>query len=110
MVGLVRASGKSIGQIAKELDLTELTVRAWVRQAAIDERRDPQTTVSRSLVALVRRGWMRVARGRDRRERRVTLSAEGERELQGVEHAWRRAQARLRRHFGAEEWRSLQRS
>src|SRR3989454_11452955 len=42
VVGLVRASGKSIGQVARELDLTETAVRAWVRQAAIDRRRDPQ--------------------------------------------------------------------
>ncbi len=34
VVGLVRASGKSIGQVARELDLTETAVRAWVRQAA----------------------------------------------------------------------------
>ena len=42
VVGLVRSSGKSPGQIAKELDLTETAVRHWVRQAAIDARRDPQ--------------------------------------------------------------------
>ncbi len=69
-----------------------------------------QTTVSRSLATLGKRGWVRFARGEDRRERRVTLSAEGQRELRRVEHAWRRAQARLRRHYGADEWRNLQRA
>jgi transposase-like protein len=38
-VRLVRESGKSIGTVARELDLTESAVRAWVRQAAIDAGR-----------------------------------------------------------------------
>ncbi len=42
VVGLVRSSGKSVGQVARELDLTETAVRAWVRQAAVDAKRDPQ--------------------------------------------------------------------
>jgi len=36
VVALVRKSGKSMGVIAKELDLTETAVRAWVRQAEVD--------------------------------------------------------------------------
>ena len=35
-VRLVGESGKSIGVVAQELDLTESAVRAWVRQTAID--------------------------------------------------------------------------
>jgi transposase-like protein len=42
VVGLVRSSGKSVGQVARELDLTETAVRTWVRQAAIDAKREPQ--------------------------------------------------------------------
>jgi transposase len=42
VVRLVRSSGKSVGQMAQELDLTETAVRAWVRQAGIDAKRDPQ--------------------------------------------------------------------
>ena len=42
VVALVRSSGKSAGQVAKELDLTQTSVRAWLKQAAIDEKRDPQ--------------------------------------------------------------------
>jgi transposase len=38
-VRLVRDSGKSIGEVAQELDLTESAVRAWVRQATIDRGR-----------------------------------------------------------------------
>jgi transposase len=35
-VRLVRSSGKSIPQICSDLDLTETTVRNWVRQAEVD--------------------------------------------------------------------------
>ena len=38
-VRLIRESGKSIGEVAQELDLTESAVRAWVQQAAIDRGR-----------------------------------------------------------------------
>jgi len=37
-VRLVRESGRSIGQIAKELDLTETCVRSWVEQDAAGRR------------------------------------------------------------------------
>lgn len=33
VVELIRVSGKSIGQVARELDLTEGSVREWVRKA-----------------------------------------------------------------------------
>ena len=36
VVALVRKSGKSVGQVARDLDLTETAVRAWVRQAEVD--------------------------------------------------------------------------
>lgn len=32
-VELVRSSGKSVGQIAKDLDLTETALREWVKKA-----------------------------------------------------------------------------
>jgi transposase-like protein len=38
-VKLVGESGKSIGVVARELDLTESAVRAWVRQTASDDGR-----------------------------------------------------------------------
>lgn len=41
MVRLVRTSDTSIGQLSKELDLTETAVRAWVQRADIDEKKDP---------------------------------------------------------------------
>ncbi len=41
VVELIRKSGKSIGAVAKELDLTETAVRAWVHQAEVDAGRGP---------------------------------------------------------------------
>ncbi|HVO46534.1 MAG TPA: transposase [Steroidobacteraceae bacterium] len=38
-VRLVRESGKSIGAIARELDLGETAVRRWVQQAEVDAGR-----------------------------------------------------------------------
>src|SRR3989304_96482 len=40
-VRLVRESGKCIAVVARELDLTESAIRAWVRQAGIDAGRGP---------------------------------------------------------------------
>ena len=41
VVELVRKSGKSIGAVAKDLDLAETAVRAWARQAEVDAGRGP---------------------------------------------------------------------
>ena len=69
-----------------------------------------QTTVSRSLAMLGRHRWVRVTPGDDLRERHVTLTAVGNRQLQRAERAWRRAQARLRRRYGAGKWKQMQRT
>jgi len=42
VVELVRSSGKTIGQVARELDLTETAVRAWTKQADIDAGKGPK--------------------------------------------------------------------
>ena len=36
VVALCRSGGKSIGQVCRDLDLTETVVRRWVAQAEID--------------------------------------------------------------------------
>jgi DNA-binding MarR family transcriptional regulator len=69
-----------------------------------------QTTVSRSLATLGKRGWVSVARGGDRRERLVSLSGVGREKLRHAESSWRRGQARLRRRYGADAWRKLERA
>ena len=41
VVGLFRTSGKTAGEISRDLGLTETSVRAWIRQAEIDEGKGP---------------------------------------------------------------------
>ena len=41
VVRLVKLGDKSVGQIAKELDLTETAVREWVSRAEIDAGKHP---------------------------------------------------------------------
>ena len=58
VVRLVRTSGKSAGQIARELDLTETSVRAWLAQADIDAgkvRNGELTTAEREELVRLRR-------------------------------------------------------
>ena len=58
VVGLVRASGKSVGAVAKDLGLTETAVRAWVRQATVDGGHGPVgalTTAERDELTQLRR-------------------------------------------------------
>ena len=50
--------GKTVGQIAKEMDLTETSLRAWVRQAEIDDGKGPQgalTTAEREELSRLRK-------------------------------------------------------
>ena len=68
VVRLVRSSGKSVGQVARELELTETAVRAWVKQAAINAKGDPQgplTTAERAELARLRRELKTVTMERD---------------------------------------------
>jgi transposase len=68
VVRLVRTNGKSIGQVAKDLDLTETAVRAWVHQAGIDEKKAPQgplTSEERAELTRIRRELRTVMMERD---------------------------------------------
>ena len=49
VVELVRSTGKTVGQVARELDLTETAVREWVKRADLDagRRSDGPTTDER---------------------------------------------------------------
>src|SRR5574340_14337 len=54
-VGLVRQPGNSAASVARDLDLTETAVRAWVKQADIyDGVRDGMTTEQRDEVAALK--------------------------------------------------------
>jgi transposase len=68
VVRLVQTSGRAIGEVARELEIGETSVRGWVRQAAIDEKRDPRgplTTEERSEVVRLRRELRMVTMERD---------------------------------------------
>jgi len=55
-IELVRTSGKSVGEVCRDLDLTETAVRRWVAQADIDTgRRDGLTTAEREELSRLRR-------------------------------------------------------
>ncbi len=41
VVKLIHESGKSVGQVFRELDLTETAVRKWVAQAEVDAGHGP---------------------------------------------------------------------
>src|SRR2546428_11925844 len=75
-VRLVQGSEKSLGTIARELDLTETALRAWVRQAEVDAgrgRAGALTTDEREELARLRRGGKRVQRGRGILKKRPAL-------------------------------------
>lgn len=78
VVRLVQTSGKSPGQVARELDLTETSVRAWVRQSGIDVQRDPLgplTTAERAELSRLRRELKRVTMERDFLRKAATFFA-----------------------------------
>jgi transposase len=56
VVELVASSGKTVGVVAREMDLTETAVRDWMRQADIDTgRRDGLTTAEREELSRLRK-------------------------------------------------------
>jgi transposase len=69
VVELIRTTGKAVGQVARELDLTETAVRQWVKQADLDagRRTDGLTTAERDELRQLRREV------RDLREEREIL-------------------------------------
>ena len=67
-VRLVRSSGKTVGAVARELDLTATCLRDWVNQAAVDEKGDtqgPLTTDERAELSRLRREVRTLEQERD---------------------------------------------
>jgi transposase len=67
-VRLCKVGDRSIGQIAKELDLSETPLRSWVKQADIDEKHDPAgalTTAEREELGRLRRDVKRLEMERE---------------------------------------------
>jgi transposase len=57
VVELICTTGKTVGQVARELDLTETAVREWVKRADLDagRRTDGLTTAERDELRRLRR-------------------------------------------------------
>ena len=47
-VQLVRSTGKSIAEAARDLDLSENSVRSWVREAEIEAGRGPEGALTKA--------------------------------------------------------------
>jgi transposase len=45
-VRLCRTGERSVGQVAKDLDLTETALRAWLKRSAAEEDNGPRTALS----------------------------------------------------------------
>ena len=55
-MSLLRTSGKSVGEVCRDLDLTETAVQRWIAQVDIDAgRRDGLTTAEREELSRLRR-------------------------------------------------------
>jgi transposase len=88
-VDLLRTSGKSVGEVCRDLDLTETVVRRWLAQADIDTgRRDGLTTIEREELSRLRRE-NRVLREQREILRKVTMPLS--RHHQGMEMCQRGA-------------------
>lgn len=46
VVALIRSSGKTVGQVSRDLGLTETSVREWVQKAEIEEGTRPGLTAA----------------------------------------------------------------
>ncbi len=67
-VRLVRTSGESLSQVARNLDLGENSLRNWVKQADIDEGKGPDgalTTAEKAEMRRLKRELKRVTMERD---------------------------------------------
>src|SRR2546429_9703174 len=77
-VDLLRTSGKSVGEVCRDLDLTETVVRRWLAQTDIDAgRRDGSTTVEREELAMETNRWIAIGSSRRRRPSIRSLSSTG---------------------------------
>jgi transposase-like protein len=67
-VRLVKTSDRGVGQVAKDLDLTETALREWVKRGVVDAGKGPPdvlTTVEREELVRLRRDNKRLLMERD---------------------------------------------
>jgi DNA-binding MarR family transcriptional regulator len=98
----LRPSGLRVTQFTLLQALTlapAISQRQLAQLLAIDS-----TTLTRTLAPLRRKGWLRAQQGTDRRELRLSLTASGKREFKRVLPYWERAQRRLQKALGKEDW------
>ncbi|MFB7999759.1 transposase [Streptomyces sp. NPDC056002] len=77
IVGLCRRGDRSIGQVAKDFELTETAVRDWVKQAEVDAgERNGLTSSEREELAALRRENRRLREDIDALKR-ATLGSTG---------------------------------
>ena len=72
-VKLVRESGRSVGQVSRDLDLTETALRDWVKQAKVDDGQGPPGALSTAELAELRQ--LRRDNKRLRMEREILKKA-----------------------------------
>lgn len=101
-----QAGGYSIAQygLLHALAMTKIATQA---QLGAILTVDP-TTLSRTLRPLLRKKWIEKIPGTDRREQYLQLTAEGRKQLKKAQPNWLRAQARLRKSLGDQEFNHLQ--
>lgn len=78
VVRLVREGGKTVGQVSRDLDLTETAVRHWVSQGAIDAGQGPAgalTTAERQELSQLRREVRQLRMEREILERATAFFA-----------------------------------
>lgn len=76
VVELCRKGDRSIGEVARDLDLTETSVRNWIRQAEINAGdRDGRTTAEREEMRALRKQLRVVTEERDILKRAVSFFA-----------------------------------
>jgi putative transposase len=78
-VDLLRTSGKSVGEVCRDLDLTETVVRRWLAQADIDTgQRDGLTTTEREELSRLRRENRVLRQEREIRRKAAAFFAKGD--------------------------------
>jgi transposase len=77
VVAMVRQPGNTAGSVARDLELTETAVRAWVKQADVDDgnRADGLTTAERAEMAQLRKELREAREERDILKRAVAFFA-----------------------------------
>ncbi|MBJ7594062.1 MAG: transposase, partial [Candidatus Dormibacteraeota bacterium] len=106
VVALVRSSGKSIGEVSRDLDLTETAVREWVQRADADGGRSQVlTSGEREELSRLRR-QVRVLEEERSILKKAAVSSTGERNACRHQRRWledRRGATRTTGAFGGGE-------